>query len=491
MNFYDEKFDFRDKRNLSLMMDFYELTMSQCYFNNPHANKTVVFDLFYRRNPDQGAFSIFAGLEQMIGFIQNLHFSDEDIDYLRSLNKFSEEFLDYLRHFYFTGDIYAIKEGSPIFPNEPLVRVKAKMIEAQLIETALLLIVNHQSLIATKAHRIVHAAQKRVVLEFGARRAHNFDSAYYGARAAYIGGVDATATTLSGKDFHIPVSGTMAHSFVQSFDTEYEAFLAYAKTYPDSCYLLLDTYDTLNSGVKNAIRLEKEYLEPNGHHLVGVRIDSGDIAYLSKEIRKQLDEAGMSHVKITASNSFDEYIIKSLIDQGAQIDSFGVGENLVVSKSSPVFGAVYKLAAIEEDGEYVPKIKLSENPEKMTNPGFKDLYRIYDIKTSKMIGDVMCQHGENMSNDHDIMIHHPSNAWMYKTLKKGTFYAEDLLKPIILNGKLVYDVPNIEEIRKYSKEQFDCLWDEYLRFEYPQVYKVSLTESLFELKMNLIKKIKG
>lgn len=491
MEFFDEKFDFRDKRNLSLMMDFYELTMSQCYFNNPHANKTVVFDLFYRRNPDEGAFSIFAGLEQIIGFIQNLHFQDEDIDYLKSLNKFSEEFLDYLRHFYFTGDIYAIKEGTPVFPGEPLVRVKAKMIEAQLIETALLLVVNHQSLIATKANRVVRAAQNRVVMEFGARRAHNFDSAYYGARAAYIGGVDATATTQAGKFFHIPVAGTMAHSFVQSFDDEYSAFLAYAKTYPESCTLLLDTYDTLNSGVKNAIRLEKEYLAPNGYHLSGVRIDSGDIAYLSKEIRKQLDEAGMTFTKITASNSFDEHIIKSLIEQGAQIDSFGVGENLVVSKSSPVFGAVYKLAAVQEKNGIEPKIKLSENPEKMTNPGFKDLYRIYDANTHKMIGDVMCIHGEDMSNDHDIEIHHPSNAWMYKTLKKGTFYAKDLLTPIFVNGKLVYDVPEIEDIRAHSKKEFESLWDEYLRFEYPHVYKVSLTKDLFNMKMELIQKIKG
>ncbi|NCC55710.1 MAG: nicotinate phosphoribosyltransferase, partial [Erysipelotrichia bacterium] len=363
MKNFDLKFDFRDQRNLSLVMDFYELTMSQVYFETGRKDQIVTFDMFYRRNPDNGGFAVFAGLEQLIGYIQNLAFSDEDIQYLRSQNKFSEEFLDYLRHFIFTGDIYSVKEGTPVFPNEPLIRVKAKIIEAQIIETALLLAVNHQTLIATKANRVVRSAQGRAVMEFGARRAHNFDAANHGARAAYIGGVNATATVSAGRDCHIPVTGTMAHSFVQSYDSEYEAFLAYAKIYPDSCVLLLDTYDTLRSGVPNAIKVAKEYLIPKGYRLAGVRVDSGDIAYLSKKIRKALDKAGLEDCHIVASNSFDEYIIKSLIDQGAKIDSFGVGENLICSKSTPVFGGVYKLSSVYKDNKFIPKIKISDNVE--------------------------------------------------------------------------------------------------------------------------------
>ena len=490
METYDEKFDFRDKRNLSLVTDFYELTMSQCYFNAPDANKIVTFDLFYRRNPDNGGFAIFAGLEQIIGFIQNLHFEDEDIAYLKSLNKFSDEFLDYLRHFIFTGDVYAVPEGTPVFPNEPLVRVKAKIIEAQLLETAFLLAINHQTLIATKANRIVRAAKGRIVMEFGARRAHNFDAANYGARAAYIGGVDATATTYAGEKFNIPVAGTMAHSFIQSFDSEYEAFKAYALTYPDSCTVLLDTYDTLNSGVKNAIRVAKEVLEPMWHRLKGVRIDSGDIAYLSKKIRKQLDEAGLEDCQIVASNSFDEYIIKSLIEQGAQIDSFGVGENMIVSKSSPVFGGVYKMSSVIKDNQMIPKIKLSENVEKMTNPGFKDLYRIYDKENHKALADLMTIHGHPISENEDLTICHPDNVWKKKTLKRGTFVIRDLYEPIFVNGRLVYKVPDLNEIRRYSQQELSHLWDEYFRFEYPQVYKVDLTEELLKMKLDLIEEMK-
>lgn len=486
----DYKFDFRDQRNLSLVMDFYELTMSQCYFNDPQANKEVTFDLFYRKNPDNGGFSIFCGLEQIIGYIQNLHFKDEDIAYLRSLNKFSEEFLDYLRHFIFTGDVYAIKEGTVVFPNEPLIRVKAKMIEAQLLETALLLAVNHQTLIATKAQRVALAAQGRSVMEFGARRAHNFDAAYYGSRASYIGGVDSTATVFAGQKFNIPVVGTMAHSFVQSYDCEYDAFLSYAKTYPDSCVVLLDTYDTLGSGIKNAIRLEKEYLAPRGHHLAGVRIDSGDIAYLSSQIRKELDENGMSFCKIVASNSFDEYIIKSLIEQGAQIDSFGVGENLIVSKSSPVFGGVYKLSSVLENGQMIPKIKISENVEKMTNPGFKDLYRIYEKESGMMRADVMTIHGQKIDVNQDLTIYHPNSMWMNKTFRANEYYIEDLLQPIFIDGHLVYDVPDVEEIKSYAKEQLNYLWPQYKRFEYPHVYKVSLTKELLDLKTELIESLR-
>lgn len=490
MENYDLKFDFRDQRNLSLVMDFYELTMSQVYFETGRKDQVVTFDMFYRRNPDNGGFAIFAGLEQLIGYIQNLAFSDEDIEYLRQQNKFSEEFLDYLRHFIFTGDIYSVKEGTPVFPNEPLIRVKAKIIEAQIIETALLLAVNHQTLIATKANRVVRAAQGRAVMEFGARRAHNFDAANHGARAAYIGGVHATATTSAGRDCHIPVTGTMAHSFVQSYDNEYEAFLAYAQIYPDSCTLLLDTYDTLRSGVPNAIKVAKEYLIPNGHRLEGVRVDSGDIAYLSKNIRKELDKAGLEDCKIIASNSFDEYIIKSLIDQGAQINSFGVGENLICSKSTPVFGGVYKLSSVYKDGEFIPKIKISDNVEKLTNPGYKDLYRIYDKESGKAMGDLIALHGEDINENRNVTIYHPENIWKNKTFEKGTFTIKPLHEPIFKNGQLVYNCPSIEEIREYSKEQLNTLWDEIFRFEYPQTYYVDLSKKLLDLKLSMLEDIR-
>lgn len=490
MNSLDYKFDFRDERNLSLVMDFYELTMSQCYFNSEHRDRIVTFDLFYRKNPDEGGYAVFAGLEEVIGYIQNLHFEDEDIAYLRSLHKFSEPFLDYLRHFIFTGDIYAIKEGTPVFPYEPLIRVKAKIIDAQLIETAMLLCINHQTLIATKARRIVKAAKGRAIMEFGARRAHNFDSANYGARAAYIGGVAGTATTYAGQKFGMPVLGTMAHSFVQSFDSEYEAFLAYAKTYPDSCTVLLDTYDTLNSGLINAIRVAKDYLEPNGYRMQGVRIDSGDMAYLSKKIRKALDEAGMQDCNIVVSNSLDEYLIKSLIDQGAQINSMGVGENLVCSKSAPVFGGVYKMSSVYENGEMIPKIKVSENVEKVTNPGFKDLYRIYDKESGKAIGDLMTLHGEVIDPNKDLTIYHQMNSWKNKTISGGSYIVKDLLEPIFVDGQLVYDVPKLEEIRAYSEQEFQCMWDEILRFEYPQTYYVDLSKKLLDLKLKMLEDVK-
>ena len=491
MESLDYKFDFRDARNLSLVMDFYELTMSQCYFDNDRKDQIVTFDVFYRRNPDHGGYALFAGLEQIIGYIQNLHFKDEDIDYLRSLNKFSEPFLDYLRHFIFTGDIYAIPEGTPVFPNEPLIRVKAKIIEAQLIETAMLLCVNHQTLIATKAKRIVRAAQGRAIMEFGARRAHNFDAANYGARAAYIAGAVGSATTYAGSKFGIPVLGTMAHSFVQSFDSEYEAFLAYAKTYPDSCTVLLDTYDTLKSGLVNAIKVAKEYLEPNGHRLAGVRIDSGDMAYLSKKIRKALDEAGMQDCAIVVSNSLDEYLITSLISQGAQITTMGVGENLVCSKSTPVFGGVYKMTAVcDEEGNLIPKIKVSENIEKVTNPAFKNLYRIYDKETNKAIADLMTLHDEVLDENEDLTIYHQMNSWKYKTIEKGTYYIRDLLVPIFVDGQLVYDAPSLQDIRKYSEKEFETLWDEILRFEYPQTYYVDLSKKLLDLKLTMLENAK-
>lgn len=489
MQSLDYKFDFRDSRNLSLVMDFYELTMSQCYFNSDQKDRMVVFDLFYRRNPDHGGFCIFAGLEEVIGFIQNLHFEEDDIEYLRSLGKFSEAFLDYLRHFIFTGDIYAVKEGTPVFPYEPLMRIKAKTIEAQLVETALLLCVNHQTLIATKAHRIVEAADGRAIMEFGARRAHNFDAANFGARAAYIGGVVGTATTYAGKMNQIPVLGTMAHSFVQSFDSEYEAFLAYAKTYPDSCTVLLDTYNTLKSGLVNAIKVAKEYLEPRGYRLKGVRIDSGDMAYLSKKIREKLDEAGMQDCQIVVSNSLDEYLIQSLIAQGAKIDSLGVGENLICSKSTPVFGGVYKMVAVEQDGVWVPKIKVSENIEKVTNPGFKNLVRIFDKATNKAIADYMMLEHETLDPDKDVTIYHQMNSWKYKTIPAGTYTIENLLQPIFVNGQLVYDVPNLDQIREHRKKEVDRLWEEVKRFEYPQTYYVDLSEELKNLKQSMLEGI--
>ena len=490
MKSLDYKFDFRDERNLSLVMDFYELTMSQCYFNSEARERIVTFDLFYRKNPDNGGYAVFAGLEEIIGYIQNLHFEDEDIAYLRSLHKFSDAFLDYLRHFIFTGDIYAIKEGTPVFPYEPLIRVRAKIIEAQLLETAMLLCVNHQTLIATKARRIVKAAKGRAIMEFGARRAHNFDAANYGARAAYIGGVAGTATTYAGQKFGMPVLGTMAHSFVQSVDNEYDAFLAYAKTYPDSCTVLLDTYDTLKSGLPNAIRVAKEYLEPNGYRMQGVRIDSGDMAYLSKKIRKALDAAGMEDCNIVVSNSLDEYLIQSLISQGAQINSMGVGENLVCSKSTPVFGGVYKMSAVYEDEKMIPKIKVSENVEKVTNPAFKDLYRIYDKETMKAIGDIMTVHGEVLDPNQDLTIYHQMNSWKNKTIPAGTYIIKDLLEPIFINGELVYDVPELSAIRDYSEAEFSHMWDEILRFEYPQTYYVDLSKKLLDLKLKMLEDVK-
>ncbi|RJV81983.1 nicotinate phosphoribosyltransferase [Eubacterium sp. AM47-9] len=464
--------------------------MSQCYFNSEARERIVTFDLFYRKNPDNGGYAVFAGLEEIIGYIQNLHFEDEDIAYLRSLHKFSDAFLDYLRHFIFTGDIYAIKEGTPVFPYEPLIRVRAKIIEAQLLETAMLLCVNHQTLIATKARRIVKAAKGRAIMEFGARRAHNFDAANYGARAAYIGGVAGTATTYAGQKFGMPVLGTMAHSFVQSFDNEYDAFLAYAKTYPDSCTVLLDTYDTLKSGLPNAIRVAKEYLEPNGYRMQGVRIDSGDMAYLSKKIRKALDAAGMEDCNIVVSNSLDEYLIQSLISQGAQINSMGVGENLVCSKSTPVFGGVYKMSAVYEDEKMIPKIKVSENVEKVTNPAFKDLYRIYDKETMKAIGDIMTVHGEVLDPNQDLTIYHQMNSWKNKTIPAGTYIIKDLLEPIFINGELVYDVPELSAIRDYSEAEFSHMWDEILRFEYPQTYYVDLSKKLLDLKLKMLEDVK-
>ena len=418
-------------------------------------------------------------------------FIKEDIDYLRSLNQFSEEFLEYLSTIRFTGDIYAIPEGTPVFPHEPLVRVKAPIIEAQLVETALLLAINHQTLIATKSRRIVQASEQRAVMEFGARRAHNFDAAILGARAAYIAGCAGSATTYSGKEFGVPVLGTMAHSFIQSFDTEYDAFMYYAKTYPNACTLLIDTYSTLKSGIVNAIKVAKDYLEPNGYRLKGVRIDSGDMAYLSKKVRKMLDEAGMEDCKIVVSNSLDEYVIESLIhQQGAKIDSFGVGENLICSKNSPVFGGVYKMVAIEKDGQVIPKIKISDNVEKVTNPGMKNLNRIMDKETGMAIADLLTLEDEVIDTTQDLTIYHPMSRWKYKVIPANTYTVRDMLVPIFKDGKLVYDLPTLEEIRAYSEKELATIWDEIKRFVYPQEYYVDLSEKLLNLKLEMLKKYK-
>lgn len=474
------------ERNLTLMMDFYELTMSYNYFKLGKGDQIVYFDMFYRKNPDNGGFVLFAGLQQLIECIKDMRFSEGDIDYLRSLNQFDEDFFDYLRHFRFTGTIYSMKEGTPVFPYEPLITVKAKLIEAQLIETFLLVTINHQSLIATKANRIVQEAKGRPIMEFGARRAQGYDGANYGARAAYIGGVVGTATVSAGKEFDIPVLGTMAHSFVQSFDSEYEAFEAYARVYPDSCTLLVDTYDTLKSGVPNAIRIAEEILAPMGKRLKGIRLDSGDIAYLTKKARMMLDVAGLTDCKITVSNSLDEYLIRSILEQGARIDSFGVGENLIVSKSSPVFGGVYKLAAVEKDGKIIPKIKISENTEKITNPGYKKVYRLIEKETNKAIADLLAFHDEVIDENKDLKIYHHSNLWKNKTLYANTYEVVPLQHLVFDEGKCVYPEYSLEEIKEYSKQQKELLWDELFRLEYPHQYYVDLTKDLLDYKMKLL-----
>lgn len=474
------------ERNLTLVMDLYELTMAYNYFKQGNKDQLVYFDMFYRKNPDNGGFAVFAGLQQLIECIKNLHFSEGDIEYLRSLQKFDEDFLDYLLDFKFTGSIYAMKEGTPVFPNEPLITVKAKFIEAQIIETMLLVTVNHQSLIATKAHRVVQEAKGRPVMEFGARRAQGYDSATYGARAAYIGGVAGTATVSAGEMFDIPVVGTMAHSFVQSFDSEYEAFKAYALTYPDDCVLLVDTYDTLKSGVPHAIEIAKEVLEPMGKKLKGIRLDSGDISYLSKRARAMLDVAGLTYVSISASNSLDEYLIRSLLNQGAQLDSFGVGENLIVSKSSPVFGGVYKLVAIEKNGQIIPKIKISENTEKITNPGYKRVYRLFENETGKAIADLIAFYDEEIDCTKDLTIYHQSDIWKFKTIEANTYTVEELQVPIFEDGKFVYQELSVKEIRDYSMQEKARLWDEIFRLEFPHNYYVDLTKNLLDFKIKML-----
>ena len=472
------------KDNYTLLCDFYELTMANGYFKSDIKDTITYFDVFYRSVPDEGGFSICCGLEQVIEYIQNLHFTAEDIDFLRSKNIFDEEFLSYLRGFHFTGDIYAIPEGTPIFPGEPILTVRAPAMEAQFIETFVLLTLNHQSLIATKANRIVRAAEGRPISEFGSRRAQGVEGAVLGARAAYIGGCAGTACTISELRYGVPAGGTMAHSWVQMFDSEYKAFETYCRLYPTAATLLIDTYNVLKSGLPNAIKAFKNVLLPQGITKCAVRIDSGDITYLTKQVRARLDEEGLTDCKIVISNSLDEYIIRDLLIQGAQIDSFGVGERLITSKSEPVFGGVYKLAAIERDGEIIPKIKISENAAKITTPHFKKVYRIFDKYTGKANADIICVHDEEIDSSKPLTIFDPDYTWKSKTYENYTIVP--LQQTIFKNGQLVYNTPSTDQIRSYCAEQVDTLWDEVKRFENPHNYYVDLSEKLWNIKHDLL-----
>ena len=476
-----------EKLNMTMLCDFYELTMGNGYFRNGYKDRITYFDVFFRRVPDEGGYVIAAGLEQLIDYIENLHFSEEDIAYLRGRNLFCEEFLDYLRDFRFTGDIFAIPEGTPVFPREPMVVVRAPSIEAQLIETFTLLTINHQSLIATKANRICRAAMGRTVLEFGSRRAQGADAAIVGARAAYIGGCAGTACTISDQLYGVPAGGTMAHAWVQMFDSEYEAFKTYCETYPTNATLLVDTYNTLKSGVPNAIRAFNEVLRPMGITKCGIRLDSGDMAYLSQEARRMLDEAGWPECQISVSNSLDERLIQNLFLQGAQIDMFGVGERLITAKSEPVFGGVYKLTAVEnEKGEIIPKIKCSENVEKITIPHFKKVYRLYNRDNGKAIADYMTVYDETVNENEPLMLFDPYATW--KTKNVCNFEARELLVPVFLKGKRVYQSPPLKEIKSYCKQQVDTLWDEIKRFDNPQTYYVDLSQKLWDIQQELLRK---
>ena len=470
-------------RNLTLLTDFYELTMGNGYLENGLADTVCCFDLYFRKVPDNGGFAVMCGLEQAINYIKKLSFTDEDIAYLRDKKIFSEKFLDYLRNFKFSCDVWAIPEGTPVFPNEPLVIVKGPAIQAQLMETMLLLCINHQCLIATKAARIVKAADGRAVMEFGSRRAQGSDGAIYGARAAYIGGCAGTACTISDKEMGTPALGTMAHSWVQMFDSELDAFRAYAKCYPDACLLLVDTYNVLKSGIPNAIKVFNE-LRAEGHEPAGIRIDSGDITYLSRKARKMLDDAGFPNAKICISNSLDEYIIEDILRQGACIDSFGVGERLITSRSEPVFGGVYKLTAVEKDGQIIPKIKLSENVTKITTPDFKELWRFYDKTTGKAIADLITCYGEEVDDTKPYTIFDPEHPYKKKTVTD--FAAKKLLVQIFDKGECVYESPSATEIRDFCREQIGTLWSEVTRFENPHEYYVDLSKKLWDKKNDLL-----
>lgn len=476
--------NFHNKNNLSLLADFYEFTMGNGYFESGKKDEICYFDMFYRSAPDNATYAIIAGLEQVIEYFENLSFSEEDIEFLRGKKLFSEEFLDYLANFKFECDVWAMPEGTVAFPSEPILIVRGPAIQAQMLETMVLLTINHQSLVATKANRIVRAAKGRPVSEFGSRRAQGYSGANEGARAAYIGGCVGTANTLAEKIYGVPALGTMAHSWVQMFPSEIDAFRAYARTYPDSCTFLVDTYNTLKEGVPNAIKVFDEEVVPKGHRPIAVRIDSGDIAYLSKKTREMLDAAGYEDVKIMASNSLDEYTIENLFMQGAKIDLFGVGERLITSKSSPVFGGVYKLTAVEEKGEIVPKIKISENITKITNPGFKNLYRFYDKDSGKALADLITLNNEEIDDSESIEIFHPVYTWKRKVIEN--YRAEKLLVQIYDKGKLVYDPPELNDIKKRAEQQLDSLWEEMKRLDNPQEYIVDLSFDLWKLKNDLL-----
>jgi nicotinate phosphoribosyltransferase len=471
--------------NMTMLCDFYELTMGNGYFQHGFRDRITYFDIFFRQVPDNGGFAIAAGLEQLVDYIEDLHFSDEDIAYLRGRNLFSEEFLQYLADFQFTGDIWAVPEGTPIFPKEPIVTVRAPAIQAQLLETYLLLCMNHQSLIATKANRVCRAAEGRTVLEFGSRRAQGTDGAIFGARAAYLAGCAGTACTISDQLFGVTAGGTMAHAWVQMFDSQYEAFKAYCETYPTNATLLVDTYNTLKSGIPDAIRAFNDVLKPLGIKKCGIRLDSGDLAYLTRQARKMLDEAGWTECTITVSNSLDEYLIEDVLRQGACIDCFGVGERLITAKSEPVFGGVYKLAAVEdEQGNIIPKIKISENVAKITNPHFKKVYRLFDRDSGHALADYICVHDETVDDTKPLTIFDPEAVWKRKTLTN--FTAKELLVPIYQGGKLVYQTPTLQQARDYCLAQVDTLWDEVKRFDNPQTYYVDLSQKLYDIKMELL-----
>lgn len=473
-----------DKRNISMMMDLYEMTMANAYFARQNEMKRVVFDVFYRKNPDKGGFAIFAGLEQIIEYVENMHFDSDDIEYFRSMNLFSEDFLEYLSNFKFSGDIYAFEEGTIMYPNEPIITVIAPLIDAQLVETAILTQINHQSLIATKTRRIVSAAGGRAVSDFGARRAHNIDAAVYGARAAYIGGASSTSNIMAGKQFGMPVSGTMAHSWVMFYKDEYEAFKSYSENYPDAAVLLVDTYDVIHSGIPNAIRVAKEVLEPMGKRLKGVRLDSGDLAYLSKKVRAMLDEAGLQDCNILVSNSLDEYTITSILSQGGDIDGFGVGERLITAKSDPVFGAVYKIAAVEENDTFVSRIKISETIEKITNPGLKKVYRVY-CEEGNAIADLITRADEIVDMNKQYRYVDPEKPWENRYFTKCT--VKELQQLVVKDGKRVYKARNIGEIRSYVEQQLENeIWIEEQRFENPHKHYLDMSPCYYELKMKML-----
>jgi len=473
-------------RNLTMLCDFYELTMSNGYFAKGMQDKIVYFDVFYRQNPDNGGYAVVAGLEQIVEYINGLHFTQEDIDYLRSKKCFSEEFLEFLLNFRFQGDIWAIPEGTVVFPGEPLMIVRGRAIEAQFIETYVLMMINHQSLIATKASRLTRAAKGRSISEFGSRRAQGADAAILGARAAYIGGCNATACTITDQAYGVPATGTMAHSWVQMFDTEYEAFKAYCEVYPNSATLLVDTYNVLESGIPNAIRVFNEVLAPKGIRKCGIRIDSGDVTYLTKKARKMLDDAGWTECKIVISNSMDEYLIRELLRQGAEVDAFGVGERLITAKSDPVFGGVYKLAAVErKDGSILPKIKISENVGKITTPHFKKIYRLRGRDTGKAEADLICVWDETIDDSKPLEIFDPEHTWKRKLMENYT--ATELLVRVFENGKQVYELPSLEEVRRHCHEELESMWDEVRRFNNPHNYYVDLSQRLWDIKHAMLK----